>query len=622
MQFRRNNAFTVVELLIAVAVLVVVILATARIFGTASAVTSYGEANANLQQTSAAIERVIRNDVARMNGEGYLVLQCVAVRNDVNQTGKWPAAATFGGSAVAPLLDPSRPPEAIIRCDRVVFVTDGFDQTARFVGSFNMGLQGGNQQALASRVYIGPAVQLPTLRPLNTGQRPDPGLFDFGSAAMPIVPWAFDAPPQPNLTTTLWSVANGNGPNVFGTQPEARRWILARQATLLADDGGAKRWFNSDNSYGPTSATALWASEFPMRHFSAAQDDTIAYQGILPANSIFPDSWILSGRVDIAASTLDDVRRTVRLGNNGSGTSGAVLPWISSTGENQWVRLRNMTFGPAISGNAGADLAGLWGWPRAEKSALGNGRMEEMLMSTMLAGNCSSIEIDWAWREGTGRVEQSKGVLATAVANWLPGDPPTGQTVGLPGVVFDPAAGQVWFGFPDGLQSSSAMPEGGSAVIPQSQWRGVISLMGPAPDADDLPASANNSVSYLGANVFNFGTNQWQAFDGSLFPPTGGGLGAAAVIGPPVVPANIEGLGGITRPLGTGMPVWVYTAAFGFNRNQPTSETFDGTKVLRDDYTPWPSALRFTLRLHDPRLTVEAGRTVQFVVDLPRQTQE
>ncbi|MBX3355093.1 MAG: hypothetical protein KF724_05280 [Phycisphaeraceae bacterium] len=610
MRRARTFGFTVVELLIAVAVLVVIILATARIFGTASAVTSYGEANANIQQTAAAVERVIRQDVARMSPEGFLVIQCIAVRNDINQTTRWPQAQNFGGSAIAPLLDPTRPAEAIIRCDRVIFFTDGFDQTARFVGSFNMGTQGGNQQALASRIYIGPGVQFPTLRRLNNGLLPDPGLFDFNTAVMPAVPWAFDGPPQPNLTVSPWAVANGSAPNVFGTQPPARQWVLARQATLLADDGGAKRWFNSDNEFGPNSATAIWSRAFPAPHFGAAADDTIAYQGFTATDSLFPDSWIASGRVDIAASTLDDIRRTATKGANG-----ATLPWLQGA-NSQWQRIRNMSVGPPVSAGAGATLAGIWGWPRSEKSPPSPGRMEEILTATMLSGNCSSIEIDWAWREGTGRVERTTGFLETA-AYAFSGS--SASTVGLPGVAFDPAAGQVWFGLPDGLQNNVALPEGGTFVIPQSQWRGVTSLMGPQPAWDAVATSVPNAATYIGTNIFNHGTNQWQQFNGSLFPSGGG---AAAVIGPPVRPGNIEGPFGITRPLGVNMPVWVYTAVFGFNHNQPVSETFNGLKVLRDDYTPWPSALRFTLRLHDPRLTVEAGRTVQFVVDLPRQTQE
>jgi len=598
----RTRAFTVVELLIAVAVLVVVILATARIFGTASAVASYGEANSNLQQTAAAVERVVREDVVRMNPAGYLVIECIAVRNDIHNTNAWPSAAQFGGSAIAPLLDPTRPATALIRCDRVVFFSDGFDQTARFVGSFNMGPQGGNQQALSSRIYIGPAVQLPALRPVPPNLRPDPTFLVFETNFTPLMPWSFDSPPKPDLETAYWNIATGGqGANAFGTQPEARKWLLARQATLLGDDGGAKRYFNSDSSYGPTAAPAIWAASFPAPHFSTGQNDAIAHQGFIATASLYPDSWISSGRVDVAGSNLDDVRRTARLGSNGS-----VLPWIRNpdpTSRNedfQWVRIRNMTFGPADPDNDPADLAGVWGWPRAEKSAPSMSRIDELLTASVLAGNCSSIEIDWTWNEGTGRVDAAGGWVETALT-------PT-TSVALPGVSFDPGAGTVWFGLPDG-------------VMPIDQRRGVTSLAGPS--GTQVPEFLNDQIVYVDTSVFDSGANQWNLFNGSVFPiQLVNGVRPAAAIGAPVIPANIEGLAGVTRPLGASMPVWCYTAVFGFNHDQPTIETFDGRKALRDDYTPWPRALRFTMRLHDPRLTIETGRTFQFVVDLPRQTQE
>lgn len=576
------HGFTVVELLIAVAVLVVVILATARIFATAGTVASVGEANSNLQQTVAAIERVIRNDVARMSPEGFLVIQCVAVRNDINNTNAWPQAAQFGGSSIAPLLDPTRPADAMIRLDRVVFFTQGFDQTARFVGSFYLGTQGGNQQALASRIQIGHAVQMPSLRPNNLNQRPDPGFLDFGGTFMPLVPWAFDAPPTPNLETSYWNVGgNNSGPMVYGTQPEARKWILARQATLLADDGGSKYLFNSDNSFGPNAAAALWRNSGA----PAAAADNAPYWGFAQTNALYPDPWIISGRVDIAGSNIDDVQRVVRLAGNG-----LELPWIGSS-DAQWLRIRNMTFGPPVSGNGGADLAGLQGWPRSEKIAPSMHRLDEMLSATMLAGNCSSLEIDWTWADGTGRHSTEGNFIMPAL---IPG---TTSFVALGGVNIDPRAGTVWFGMPDG-------------IMPAAQRRGVTSLAGP--QGTGTPSSsfdANGVAAWIGTNVFSVGSNQWQPFDN------------AVRVSAPILPASIEGPG-ITRPLGDSMPVWVYTAVFGFNGRHATRLDPDGRPIIRDDFTPWPKALRFTMRLHDPRLTIESGRTFQFVIDLPRQTQE
>jgi len=414
--------------------------------------------------------------------------------------------------------------------------------------------------------------------------------MSFGASFTPLLPWTFDAPPQPNLTTTLWNVGGNNtGPVVYGTQPEARKWILSRQATLLGDDGGSKNFFNTDNSFGPNAAAALWRNPSA----PASAQDEAPYTGYTPTASIQPDPWLVSGRVDIAGSNLDDVKRVVTLGSNG-----LRLPWITTGADGQWQRIRNMTYGPPVGGNA--LLGGLQAWPRSEKIAPSMSRIDEILSSTVLAGNCSSIEIDWTWANDTGRSTGTGNSLARAVVLGS-----GGASVGLAGVNIDPRAGTVWFGLPDGL-------------MPPSQWRGVTSLAGPqgnqAPSANyNLSSSAGSDfglAASIGTNVFQSGNNSWVPFDN------------AVRVAAPVLPANIEGLQGITRPLGNSMPVWVYTAVFGFNRTQAFDRSIDGTAYLRDDVTPWPRSLRFTLRLHDPRLAIEAGRTFQFVVDLPPQTQE
>jgi len=105
---------------------------------------------------------------------------------------------------------------------------------------------------------------------------------------------------------------------------------------------------------------------------------------------------------------------------------------------------------------------------------------------------------------------------------------------------------------------------------------------------------------------------------------TAGDTRCMAVVGPPIDVSRIEGTRGILRPLGNSIPVFVYQAIFGFNGSDPLTvepgATRDETASLREvrnDYTPWPTALRFTMTLHDPKLAMSAGRTFQFVVDLP-----
>jgi hypothetical protein len=75
----------------------------------------------------------------------------------------------------------------------------------------------------------------------------------------------------------------------------------------------------------------------------------------------------------------------------------------------------------------------------------------------------------------------------------------------------------------------------------------------------------------------------------------------------------------ITRPL---PGVRAYTAVFGFNQEEAYVVTPDGTIVLRDDYTPWPTQIRITATIHDPRLVLDRGREFQFVIDVPKRRKD
>ena len=77
-----RRGFTLTELMIAVAILIVVIVATAKLFGTVSKVTGLGQASSDILQEAAAIERQIRNDFARLAPEGFFAIRSVAVPND------------------------------------------------------------------------------------------------------------------------------------------------------------------------------------------------------------------------------------------------------------------------------------------------------------------------------------------------------------------------------------------------------------------------------------------------------------------------------------------------------------------------------------------------------------
>ena len=97
-----RRAFTVIELLVAVVVLLAVIIATSKIFNTASKVSSTGEANADVLQQGTVIEEQLRRDLQRICRDGFMAIQCVEVPNNVN--------VAAGG----PLLNPQLPETATL----------------------------------------------------------------------------------------------------------------------------------------------------------------------------------------------------------------------------------------------------------------------------------------------------------------------------------------------------------------------------------------------------------------------------------------------------------------------------------------------------------------------------
>ena len=110
-----RRAFTMTELMIAVAVLLVVIVATGKIFGTASRVTAVGAGSADVMQEAAAIERQLRQDFARLSEAGFFAIQQQAVPNNIH------ILAGNGGA----LINPSLPANTIVRADQLVFFMNG-----------------------------------------------------------------------------------------------------------------------------------------------------------------------------------------------------------------------------------------------------------------------------------------------------------------------------------------------------------------------------------------------------------------------------------------------------------------------------------------------------------------
>jgi prepilin-type N-terminal cleavage/methylation domain-containing protein len=568
----RRRGFTLTEILVAVAILVVVIIATARIFGTVSKVTGAGEANADLLQTAQVVERQIRADIARLNRDGFLMIRNVEVPNNVNQIG------SPGGG---PLLNAALPPNATVRCDQLVFFTDGQVNSTQFSGSkgivpetpqngvFNLPVL----QANAMRVYYGHGIQL---REAPPGTDPIHGGLENGT---PIMPWTYSYPGDSDykVSAVRWDTGS-NQKDVIASQPTSRDWILARQALLLANDPVPGVASNDLLRYG--------------RHGDKPKNSTAGIWPLIssPTGTGY-DCGPLSSRVDIAASTLDIIQSFVNpkvrpddkpwVDNNG--IIRGFAPWWGSGNHppdpDQGPWPGQGSFGGqrvqilrALSGTGANPLR----YPRAERVPPKGGidRADQMLSNPALAFGCASFIVEWTWEDGVGSMTRPNGTFIDPSPQ-NPADPPAIHVPNFSGDEFvgfllNDQAPQPWFGLSDAS-------------------RGVAPL-------SSMPVYNGNCDSGPGC------------------------------LGRPIYPFTIEGYNS-SNP---AIPEYtipsvpssrVYEATFGFNQTEPLLPGLNNTNSpdLDRGYTPWPTAIRITFTLHDPQQRFPEGRTFQFVVDLPKR---
>jgi type II secretory pathway pseudopilin PulG len=574
-RFPHARAFTLTELLLAVLVLLVVIAATARIFGTAQRVSSVGEANASILQEAGAIERRLRDDLARLSDKGYMAIRNVAVRNDINDV---------AGTNQLELLNPDLPADSILRLDQLVFFAEGAQDTVDFVGTVNL-FGGSVPSSSLSRITYGHGVQVPDRveQALSAPTGFDPDYFMLDGKVL--TPWVTDAVgdgPSLRLTATT---STGGTKTVNGTQPGSRDWILARRSMLLADDGGDPA-FHAIQPNTPQ----LDANSIPSL-FQESTGQFTAGAALQPARAL------LSGRFDVTAMQVNDLERVL---GRFDGTAGTLdppfyAPWIvvpgvtdipgSVQGAAAFGALRqrmiNGTFGIGATANqAGTTVqVGLNSWPRVERQPPTFEKSDQMLTSGMIGGHCSSFIVEWCWKDGVGRVMEDDRRVKLAL------NPISGNgTVPMLGFLAPTNGVAPWIGLPDEVPSLGLL-------VPFAQRRGARTL---------------EQV---------------------------GGIGA------PIYAPSIEGPAGaqVLPVIGGGIPaarVWSYTSVFGFNGTEPTYRVRSNQNpvtgavvagqptdwiVPRLDYTPRPSALRITMTLHDPDRRIDGGREFTFVIDLPER---
>lgn len=627
------RAFTLVELLVAIAVLLAIIIALSRIFSTATEVTSIGRASASIMQEANVVEQRLRDDIAHLSGDGFFAIRQVAVRNDVH--------VDDGGA----LLDPNRPPNTYIRADQLVFLTDRVDTftIGRFCERMNLWAQ-----APAARVYYGHAVQFPDGPAFEEqslgaciGRAFDPHV-NFQQQE-PVVPWRRG---PIDMVRTLFGRASqapgGAGGNslygrqageiINGTQPPPSQWLLARQAVLLADSSpiDEPRWTNRKTRFNAEAGQA--------------DSNAIRNSGVVPtARSIFTDTaygedeghprygWsreVRNGRVDGATTTPSEIRRWIR--NNPDffpDQPEFFRPWIDFSGD--------------YSGVVGGDQRTVISreavyYPRGERRAPSMLRVDQALTQHVIGSAVSDIVIEWTWDDGTGDLFDSDGNRLVYSDN--SGDLLIRSESELSGSDEISASGWWPFGFytnwfdPDDFSDYEDQPEQPWFGInerwfcPDCPDREGVGFYSDAPFfssgyADSYQVRANYKPAdtvFPNPSVI-FSANNYNQVDWGTIERWGTAEDFASAH-PDSELAEWDDYSD---------RVFVYEAIFGYNRDQPVLNTPGGMNDLSPDsindmifpnmgYTPWPSAIRVTLTLHDPQGSIEGGRKVQFVIELPK----
>ncbi|MCP4067866.1 MAG: prepilin-type N-terminal cleavage/methylation domain-containing protein [Phycisphaeraceae bacterium] len=546
-----RKGFTLTELLVAIVVLLVIILAVGRIFGTASTVVKNGEANADILQETAAVEQLIRNDLARISDEGFMIIQCIGVRNDVN-------TVVNGG----PLLDPTKPAGHIFRADQLAFVADdlAISRQTQTMGAFIENANGfytgetsPTPQSTSSIVYYGHGVQFPFL-PKNLGVTADV------DPSYNIQPWFRPSPADTSARVELqrWPQGTALPGQYNGSQPDATDWTLARQETLMADDGQGN-----------------------LRNFLTTPANRNS------AEAIFDDAMEAS-RVDVVATDVGRLRESIR----NLGPDGVVNTLLN-------YRPRAEKRPPTLDKS---DVL-------LTTSVLAGNCSNFVIDWTWSDGVGRELELDFDPQSnfaGILRGVSHRGGFRPGVGN-------------EPAEVVEASLPQPWFGFADN-SSDSGNPNldvtFASAYLGGSFYDRAVRLHAPLayhPANQILGGQQPPSFDFFpDSTVESFVPQAVSTIEGI------GGAGGSVVDQPfgSSVPVyryraffGLNGKEPFVRD-GSGRPITA-AAAGG-----------DPWPVYRTDYTPWPSALRITATFHDNRDAIEGGRLVQFTIPLPKRVQD
>ncbi|MBI69800.1 MAG: hypothetical protein CMJ38_07360 [Phycisphaerae bacterium] len=544
-RLRTHLGFTLLELMVAVVVLLAIMVAVGRIFTTTSDVSASGQAIAETLQQGVAIEQQLRKDISKVSKEGFFAIRSVSIANNIR------------GNYF--LIDESLPPEAIIRCDQLIFFADGI--ATPMLNSVNGDFAG---QGLASMIYYGHGVRFPQLdgqgQGVNNFDESDNPKYFNSSITNVVTPWYEGAV---EIETRRYTdsqanrfdiVAEGNYAN--GTQQDPSEWVLCRQAIVLGDD---------DQQDADATNKTVYMGKGISSNTIFPWDPRIE---ALPGNSNEVYPHVMQGRVDIAATQLDDIRQSVLQNVEGGGDENRYWRFFGDTGVDQQEL-----------------IASLFRWPRVEPYPATQIRYDQALMLGAIAEGCVSFKVEWTYDEGTGYAEDANGNSFV-------------------GYEYDPTALQPWFGGSyrlnatdindlqigyDTLSTWTANANSGF-INGDPAWSVDPTIIETSFDVDDGSSAAPVPT----VQDVNGGVSEYWAIFGynSSDPFYENDLDFLN----DAIPDNGPLAGG-------GMD----------DGNQPGDATWR--------YTPWPSSLRVTVRLLDRDNRLGSGWTYQFVVDLPERNE-
>ncbi len=456
-----------------------------------------------------------------------------------------------------PLLNPTLPADAVVRSDQMMFIREGVQRIQTIsVGAGEKVRPTGN----ATRVYYGHAFSLGEQSIPAAASGTNAFGWDVVDPANPgvhagVPPW-YEGP----VTLRRFSLNNFNVFQPVGTAVprvktavEARQWPLVRAPIVLVDDDGPA---------GTISPTAFQRTRYldetsggAGADYGGAQSYWTAFVDDPRGGTLVGRRHVLSGRADAAATMLDDIRDAILVKDP---TAPDDRRWWTQDPDGidqRTILEQQMMF-------LGDDSVSppVFEFPRVERRSPSASRVDHALVNDVLGTAVSDIRIEWTWRDGTGTIVDAAGAD-------LPGvDAVRAVAFGI--VAPDERVSQPWFGLRDDSIGVRPMSE------PLNEW--VL-----------------NPLAYDGVSGQEI-----------------------------LLPENIERY---TTSAGPG-DIRTYTAVFGFNNDRPLFReraTGEVDPPTDDDdrrqlgYTPWPDAIRVTLTLHDSDARLEAGRQVQFIIDLP-----